>query len=151
MNDTYPILQNRFKPGGTTTLLFNHIDFCIIKQDQDPFHMCRWSWLSLIGKRNNKILMITALITGPQPSVDSENTTWNWQEQVLRNMMPEKIAHANPWIQCLQDLSYFINEYILSGHEIILATDANHTIQINHPWTWIQENQFHRNPKLNNL
>ena len=41
--------------------------------------------------------------------------------------------------------------YILSGYEIILITDENHTIQKDYPSTQLQENSTLQEPKIEQL
>ena len=66
-------------------------------------------------------------------------------------MFLTNIKHANSQIQCFWDISYFINKFITSRYEIILITDANHTIQKGQPSSLVQETLTPTKPTINQL
>ena len=98
-----------------------------------------------------KFLMVTSYITWIQSPVSFKNTVWNQQEQVLFNMILSNLILTNPLIQCLQDLTYLINEYIKSGYETILVSDTNHTMQKDQLPTQVQETPTSHKPKIKQL
>lgn len=52
--------KSTYKPGRTTTIVTNNRISRVIDRGEDPFHLGRWSYVTLTGKQNKIITLIMA-------------------------------------------------------------------------------------------
>ncbi len=113
------------QPGGTTTILCDNWTSRLLEKGEDPIGLGRW-YVTLRGKGDRKVLIITAynasLTTG-------ETTNFRQQQRTLTHLhqLHKQQVTANPRPQFILDLQSWIQSKIESGHDIILALDANAT------------------------
>jgi hypothetical protein len=86
--------------------------------------MGRWSYQTLVGKRNSKITIITGYRCVRNTSGDS--SAWTLQSIFMKDQQSK--TDPNPWKQFITDLIVFINQKQSQNHEIILNLDANEAL-----------------------
>jgi hypothetical protein len=96
----------------------------VFHKDTDPSGMGRWSYQTLVGKKNTKITIITGYRCVPNASTDS--SAWTQQRIFMRDRQSK--TSPDPRKQFVIDLIKFINAKQASDHEIILNLDANEVL-----------------------
>ena len=131
-----------FKPGGTITTVTGAWSGRIIKKGQDTFG--RWSYISLRGKSNKKLTIITMYRVCAQKGANGTNTAYLQQQRELERAFNRPV---DPRKKILSDMESFVNTLHSQGHIIILAGDANE--DMNNPSSAI--NKFLSNCNLVNV
>ena len=85
----------------------------------------RWSWVTLQGKNKRTVTFISAYRVNPGHQQLGEFSVYKQQYNL---MLKHESTHQDPRTQTIIDLESFITERIHQGEEIILAIDANETI-----------------------
>ncbi len=68
--------RSTYQPGGTATIIANNWTSRITDRGEDPFHLGRWSYITLTGQWNKLITLITAY--WPSSLDRKTNITWIW-------------------------------------------------------------------------
>ena len=110
--------------GGTLTSTVDRWSSRVSKKDSDPSGMGRWSYQTLVGKRNSKITIITGYRCVHNTSGDS--SAWTLQSIFMKDRQSK--TAPNPRKQFIMDLIAFINQQRSLNHEIILNLDANEAL-----------------------
>ena len=110
--------------GGTLTSTVDRWSSRVFKKDSDPSGMGRWSYQTLVGKRNSKITIITGYRCVRNTSGDS--SAWTLQSIFMKDRQSK--TAPNPRKQFIMDLIAFINQKQSLNHEIILNLDANEAL-----------------------
>jgi hypothetical protein len=115
-----------YQPGGTTTIVTDCWTSRVVKTGVDPFGLGRWPYITLKGKSDINICIITAYRvcndknTGPKPAY-----------QQLRRQLASLFRHmnktivVNPFKQFVLDLHSWIASIQEDGTHIILCLDNN--------------------------
>ena len=132
--------KSNFLPGGTMMISHNQISNRTSSSvDKSP--MGRWTSITLQGKRNNKITIITTYRAnkndisrcGPSTIFSQQ---WHYQHSL-------GIIQPNPRQSILEDLETYINELKNRGDEIIIMMDANEsTASLSQLSLWINNNNL---------
>ena len=131
-----------YLPGGT----------CMIIQQPwstkatsttDPSGMGRWTEITLQGRRDKQITILTAYRVCERADTSHDDNTYHSQQ--WRHMITNEIPNPDPRQATLDDLSKRISELHQRNHAIILNIDANeHMYQTRNSKLpqWIQTNQL---------
>jgi hypothetical protein len=118
--------MSSFQPGGPATIVCSDWVSRVIDRGEVPYGLGRWSFLTLRGKAERKITIITAY----NASLTADDKTFYTQQlctlsrlhrQHKQNVIP------NPKKQFILDLQSWIEHLQAKYHEIILSLDANDT------------------------
>jgi hypothetical protein len=123
--------QSETQPGGTLTLIANNWTSRIIERGVDPFGLGRWSYFTLIGKGNIKVMIITAYrVSQEYLSSIGHKTSAMQQFRTLSQHMRavELTSNPRPRYQFIIDLQAWLQELINKSYEVILCIDANESI-----------------------
>ena len=118
-----PHIHNNHQPGGTMTitqgpslgrLIHSHID-----------KHGRWTSTTLAGKDNTKVTIINAYMVCQNSQTQGSST---YYMQLYRRMQHIDFKHRDVKTWCWLELSDYINEQQVEGHDIILSMDSNSDI-----------------------
>jgi len=116
------------QPGGTVTMVYNKWTSRVIESGEDPFGLGRWSFLTLQGRGNIKVILVTAYRVCKQTvqSVDPRTSTAQ-QFRVLSQQFREadRLDDPIPRHQFIVDLQGWLEHKTADGYYIILGIDAN--------------------------
>jgi len=109
-------------------MVCNHWTYRVIEAGVDPFGLGRWSYMVLRGKRNIKILIVTAYrvckqavqSVGPQTSTAQQFRLLSKQFRAA-----DRLDDPIPHHQFIVDLQGWIEHKVEKGFKIILGIDAN--------------------------
>jgi hypothetical protein len=112
-------------------LITNNWTSRIIERGVDPFGLGRWSYITLIGKGNIKVMIITAYRVSQEYLSSIGHKTSAMQQfctlsQHIR--AAELTSNPRPRYQFIIDLQARLQELINKSYEIILCIDANESI-----------------------
>jgi len=115
-----------YQPGGTATIVVDRWTFRVIASGMDPFGLGRWSYITLRGKSDINICIITAYrvcndrYTGPK-------TAYQQQKRQLSSLFhsQSKVVPLDPYRQFILDLHSWITSLQALGTQIILCLDNN--------------------------
>jgi hypothetical protein len=122
------------QPGGTATVILDNWTSRVIDKGEDPLGLGRWSYVTLQGKADRRLTVVTAY-----NATISQGDATNFQQQsrVLSRMHREHEQHliAQPRRQFILDLQGWLSDKIEGGHELIVSMDANDTYNPGLPGT----------------
>jgi hypothetical protein len=115
-----------YQPGGTVTIITDRWTSRIITTGMDPYDLGRWSYVTLRGKADTIICIITAYrvcndkYTGPK-------TAYQQQKRQLAAIFREhqQQPQLDPYKQFIIDLQCWITSLQSVGTQIILCLDNN--------------------------
>jgi len=116
------------QPGGTATMVYNKWTSRVIESEEDPFGLGRWSSLTIRGRGNIRILLVTAYRVCKQ-TVQSVGPKTPTAQQFRR--LSEQFREAErtddpiPRHQFIVDLQGWLEYKISKGYYVILGIDAN--------------------------
>jgi hypothetical protein len=110
--------------GGTLTSMVDQWSSRVFKKDSDPLGMGCWSYQTLVGKQNSKIMIITGYCCVCNTSGDS--SAWTLQSIFMKDQQSK--TDRNPRKQFIRDLIVYINQKQSQNHEIILNLDTNEAL-----------------------
>lgn len=113
-----------YMTGSMLTSMVDQWSSRKFKKDADPSGMGRWSYQTLVGKKNTKITIITGYHCVRNTSADS--SVWTQEKIYMRDRQSKSAPH--PRKQFVKDLIAFIDAKQLMNHEIILNLDANEVL-----------------------
>ena len=105
------------------TTAYGKIATQVIEKGVD-LHMGRWSYLTLLGKANKRVMFITAYRVCQQHDPGPETAffhQWNHLRQ-------HGIIDPDPHQQMLDDLAIFIKERTATGYDVVLGLDGNESL-----------------------
>ncbi len=120
-----------YKPGGALLGVTGKWTGRILESGYDPRGLGRWAYVRLTGKGNTKLTVITAYRVCEQ-SVPGPKTVMTQEYCLLAEQLTDHIL--TPRQQFLDDLADFIDNKVGEGDEIVLAIDANESIEELGPW-----------------
>jgi hypothetical protein len=112
--------------GGTCTCVTGPWATRIMDRGCDPSCMGRWSFVTLIGRYNRKLTIVTAYRV--------HNTTigcagpWTSYRQQWLALRASGHEQPNPRLQFIKDMTNFIQARQDQGEAVILMLDANETL-----------------------
>jgi len=120
-NSTEPT-EGNYQPRGTAVTVFGPHTSRMISSGQDDSGMGRWSYIELLGKLNKRIIIASVYCVRAQTTHIGSNTVANQQEQIL---LQHGHKHPQPCMQLFHDLTHQIQQWQMTGHEILICLDAN--------------------------
>ena len=110
------------KPGGTAMLVDVTYTGSIIDRGQDWTTMGRWSYITLKGRNDRVINIITGYRCNNISTPSGATTAWAQQYSIARQ---RGIQQPRPHADFLIDLEKWLSPKITNGEEVLLALDAN--------------------------
>jgi len=139
---------SEIQPGGTTTMVYNKWTSRVIESGVDPFGLGRWSFLTIRGRGDIKVLIVTAYRVCKQ-TVQSAGTKTSTAQQFRQLSAHFRDADMTedpvPRHQFIVDLQGWLEHKVSESYYIILGIDANEPFypgkglytpvdyQLNHP------------------
>jgi hypothetical protein len=122
---------NQHQRGGTLQIVTDHWVSRIQAKGVDPYGLGRWSYSILTGKRDKKIVIITAYRVCNTTASSSGDCTLYMQQ--YRTILAYSNSHnitttPTPQRQFVLDLQAWIEMLQASGCSIILSLDANEDV-----------------------
>lgn len=121
-----------YKPGGTATIVVDHWTSRVIDKGVDPFGLGRWSYLTLRGKGDKRITLVTGYrVCENTPASAGVKTAFMQQYRGISAKLcaGNKSADPNPRRQFILDLQAWLEFLIQEGHQLILTMDCNEDLQ----------------------
>ena len=112
-----------YKPGGTGTFINGEISGKIVERGEDATNMGRWNYVTIQGKNDRRVNIITGYRCGPHRIKNMGSTTAFFQQYTI--MRENGDYNPSPAKQFLDDLSILVSTKIEKDEEIILCMDAN--------------------------
>ena len=112
-----------YQPGGTTTLVVNKWVSHICGSGQDA--LGRWSYITLKGKQERKVTIISAYRVC-ENSLDQAGPTTCWKQQ-WRQLRKKGYSCPDPRKRFLSDFKTFLETRMANDEELIIGIDANDT------------------------
>jgi hypothetical protein len=100
----------------------------MIGKGSDPFGLGRWSYITLRGKDNKKLTIVTGYrVCQATPSSAGIKTAYMQQYRKISAKLrdTDKQSTPNPRHQFVLDLQAWLENLIKEGHHIILSIDSN--------------------------
>ena len=112
-----------YKPGGTGMLCDGNWNSRVVNKGNDPHKLGRWSYLTLRGRNDFLVTIITAYRCCVSNNVNNEGLTTAYAQQ--ETCLRRKGIQTNPRESFITHMEQFIESKVSLGHEIILAIDGN--------------------------
>ena len=110
------------KPGGTAMLIDTGCTGNIVERGQDWTDMGRWTYISLKGKNDTILTLVTGYRCNKITTTIGDTTAWAQQYSMTRQ---RGVANPRPHVDFLQDLEKWLLPKILNGEEVLISLDAN--------------------------
>ena len=110
------------KPGGTAMLVDVTYTGSIIDRGQDWANMGRWSYITLKGRNDRVITIITGYRCNNISAPTGDTTAWAQQYAIARQ---RGLQHPRPHMDFLNDLEKWLLPKMINGEEVLIALDAN--------------------------
>jgi hypothetical protein len=118
-----------FQPGGTLRAVVDHWTTRATEKGQDPYCLGRWSFVTLRGKRDTLLTIITAYRVYQKSSTSiGVKTVYMQQIRALKSNGIQKNpsnSTIEPNKQFILDLQAWIQLLSSQGHQIVLSIDNN--------------------------
>ena len=111
-----------YKPGGTLTMMDGNWSGYIVDKGSDPYNMGRWSYITIGGKRNKAVTIITAYRNSRKKAEYVGPTTAIAQQDIILKKTNRNVTTD---VAFTQDMEKFVQQQLELKREIILALDAN--------------------------
>ena len=115
--------ESAFKPGGTLTTVRGNWSGRVIEKGKDS--LGRWSYVTLEGKHEKKLMIITTYRVCRKNSENGKITIRKQQERDLYKM---RKSLKDPREELLIDLEKEIKQKHIKGYEFIIFSDMNEDI-----------------------
>ena len=113
-----------YKPGGTATITEGGWSGRISERGADPSGMGRWSYITILGKNNQKLTIVTGYRNSKRDLNNVGSTTAVAQQAMLLEKQGRKRIGTEAAF--LKDLEKWIQKKIVEeGQQILIAMDAN--------------------------
>jgi len=111
-----------YKPGGTLTV-YDGNWASRINKGIDPHKLGRWSYVTILGRNNSFLTIITGYrcVNKQTEKTAGFTTTYMQQERILR----QRGITSSPQTCFINHMELFIMEKVREGHDILLNLDAN--------------------------
>jgi len=119
-NSTEP--SDTYQPSGTALTIVGPHASWLLSSGQDSSGMGRWSYIELLGKHNKCLILASAYCVRSQTAHIGSNMVSTQQTQIL---LQSGQHHPRPRTQLINDLIHQIQQWQLTGHEILVCLDAN--------------------------
>ena len=140
LNDSSIPFKSEYQAGGTLTMTNHSAVGRIVESGQDPFNMGRWSWVTLQGKSNKTITIITAYCPG-KGTLNNKGILTSWRQQYRYQLQSTSKQLNPPHEQTLIDLAIFIRDRRARKNIILLGIDANQYTKANEITQYIPINE----------
>jgi hypothetical protein len=123
--------QEAHRPGGTATLVTGNWVSRIITKGTDPYGLGRWSYVVLLGRGGQTLLVVSAYRVCKQAIQSAGPTTVTAQQyRHLSRTLREANSTEDPAPHCrfILDLQAWLEHHTASSTEVILCIDANEAI-----------------------
>jgi hypothetical protein len=116
-------LPSDFLTGGTLTSAVGSWSSHVLSKEQDPSGMGRWSSITLVGKWDTKV----TIITGYRCTCSNGDASAWTKEKIF---MPDRQSKQspNPCQLFINDLIIYVQAKQSSNHDIMLSLNANEVI-----------------------
>jgi hypothetical protein len=111
--------------GGTAITAVNRCTHRMHKSGQDSTGAGSWSWFTVLGRNNAKIIYISCNRVCTRPAIQLLESAYFQQYRIMEKETDSQLAHLDPQKQTIRDLQIVILEYIEQGFTINLAMDGN--------------------------
>ena len=111
-----------YKPGGTLTIYDGNWSGRI-KKGTDNTKLGRWSYVTITGRNNTFLTIVTGYRCVKQQTLKTAGITTSYmqQERILR----QRGITSTPQTSFIDDMEKFVMYKLNEGHEILIAVDAN--------------------------
>ena len=116
------VTSEAYKPGGTMMVLDGNWA-CRSKKYVDSYKLGRWTYVTLCGRNNAFLTIITAYRCCAGQSNKNVGTHSSYMQQEI--LLKRRGVNKTPQEMFIIDLIKLINELSSAGHEILLNLDAN--------------------------
>ena len=121
-SETTTAWKSNCKPGGTETISVNNLSSSIIAKSEEPAGMGRWSTLTVLGKNNKRITIIT-MYRPRNVKIENAGITTLIKQQWL--IMQKSNRYEQSHKKIITDTIKEIKKFQKEGHDIILSIDGN--------------------------
>jgi hypothetical protein len=116
---------NTFQPEGILTLVCDLWATRVIEGGAYPCGLGRWSFLTLRGKNDRKITIVTAYRVSTDLAGPMTSTMQQYRKISLMTITEKYTVRPQPRWQVILDLQAWLEKIQSDNYEIILALDAN--------------------------
>jgi hypothetical protein len=120
--------NSSFQPGGILTAVVDRWTSRVHSKHQDPYRLGRWSFVTLRGKQDTLITVISAYRVSQKSSSSlGVKTAYMQLYRALQAQLLEKevLSAPEPNKQFILDLQAWVQHLQVQGHQIILNLDNN--------------------------
>jgi ribonuclease HI len=120
--------ESDYQPGGTVTMVVNRWTSRVVDKGSDPFGLGRWTYITLRGKGDKKLTVVTGYrVCKTTVASAGVKTAFMQQYRALSTKLREtgKTSKPNPRRQFVLDLQAWLEHLVTEGHQIILSIDSN--------------------------
>jgi len=144
--------DDKYQPGGTTTIVLGLHTAWILSSGHDPSGMGWWSFVKLLGKNQQKIIIASAYHVCPQQAAIGSNMIMTQQTHI---MICAGYANPTPCKQMLIYLVQQINTWTQMHHEVLVCMDLHEDTADPDPdtgisyilsHTWLIDLHWHHHP-----
>jgi hypothetical protein len=114
-----------FKMGGTVTTALNRWTHRMHISGQDKTGAGRWSWFTVIGKKNTKIIYITCYRVCPRPPIHLIESAYYQQYRIMEQENESCLLPLDPHRQTIGDPHVFKLQHLQDGYTVNLEIDSN--------------------------
>jgi hypothetical protein len=113
------------KMGGKAITAVDRWTHRMHKYGQDPTGAGRWSWFTVLGKNNAKMIYISFYRVFTRPEIHLLGSAYFQQYHIMEQKDESQLAHLDPHKQIIRYLQIFMLTYIEQGFTVNLAMDGN--------------------------
>ena len=98
--------------------------------DYGSNYLGRWVWVTLRGRCNQKLTVVSMYRPNPGSKSSGPTTVWSQQGSRLQELMTEDNCNTNidPREQCLQDFEKWVRTVAMEGCRLIVLADTNKSL-----------------------
>jgi hypothetical protein len=114
-----------FKMGGTVTTALYRWTHQVHRSGKDKAGAGRWSWFTVIGKNNTKMIYITCYRLCPRPPIHPIGSAYYQQYHIMEQENESRLLPLDPHQQTIWDLQIFILHHLQDGYTVNLEIYGN--------------------------
>jgi hypothetical protein len=114
-----------FKMGGTSITVIDRLTQWMHKSGQDATGVGRWSWFTVLGKNNAKMIFILCYKVCPTPVIHLIGISYFQPYRIMEQEDESQLALLEPRKQKIRYLQVFMLQHIEHGFTANLAMDGN--------------------------
>jgi hypothetical protein len=114
-----------FKMGDTEITAVDRCTHHMHKSGQDAMGAGRWSWFTVLGKNNAKMIYISSYRVCTRPDMNLLGSTYFQQYRIMEQEEESQLAHLDTHKQIIRELRIFMLKHIGQGFTVNLAMDGN--------------------------